>query len=71
MAKRPNAERAYIDPRKASDYLLNLRHPDGGPKAAFFIRFGFVVDDPQALVEALLAHGRFNTVTRLRAREVA
>ena len=69
MAKLPNAESAHIDPRKVSDYLLNLRHPDGGPKAAFFIRFGFGPDNPQALIEALLADGRANNVARLQKKE--
>ncbi len=69
MAKLPNAESAYIDPRKVSDYLLNLRHPDGGPKAAFLMRFGFGLDNPQALIEALLAHGQSNTVARLQKKE--
>lgn len=69
MAKLPNAESVHIDPRKVSDYLLNLRHPDGGPKAAFLIRFGFGPDNLQALIEALLAHGRLNTVTRLQKKE--
>jgi len=69
MPKLPNAESAHIDPRKVSDYLLNLRHPDGGPKAAFFIRFGFRLDNPQALIDALLAHARSNSVARLQKKE--
>ena len=54
------------DPRKVTHYLLDLRHPDGGPKAAYFMRFGFREDDPEPLMEALLEHGRSNEVVRLQ-----
>jgi hypothetical protein len=33
MAGLPSAEEAFIDLRKVSHYLLNVGHPDGGPKA--------------------------------------
>ena len=66
MAKLPNSEIASIDPRKVTHYLLDLRHPDGGAKAAFFMRFGFREDDPEPLMEALLEHGRSNEVVRLQ-----
>jgi hypothetical protein len=66
MAKLPNADAASIDPRKITHYLLDLRHPDGGPKAAYFMLFGFREDDPEPLIEALLEHGRFNEVVRLQ-----
>ncbi len=66
MAKLPNAEAASIDPRKVTHYLLDLRHPDGGPKAAYFMRFGFREHDPKQLMDALLEHGRSNEVVRLQ-----
>lgn len=39
--KLPNADKAYIPPRKLLDYLLSLSHPVGGPKARFFRSAGF------------------------------
>ncbi len=69
MAKLPNADAAYIEAGKITDYLLDVRHPDGAPKAAFFTRFGFRPDNPLALIEALLAHGRSNAVTRLQKKK--
>ena len=39
--KLPNAERAYIDPRKIRDYLLSSTHPAGRPKARFFASLGY------------------------------
>lgn len=32
----PNIEKAKIDPRKLTDYALNLEHPVGGNKAKVF-----------------------------------
>jgi hypothetical protein len=62
----PYAERAFIEPRKISAYLLNLKHPDGGSKAAFFIRFGFDPSQSETMRLALLAHARTHEVTRLQ-----
>jgi len=39
--KLPNAERALVERGKLVDYLLDLEHADGGPKARFFMAFGF------------------------------
>jgi hypothetical protein len=58
----PNFGRALIEPRKLSEYLLNLSHPRGGPKAKFFLSQGFSAD---SLATALRAHaaGAEATVT--------
>lgn len=56
MAKVPNADRAIIDPRKITHYLLSLSHPVGSAKARFLLRFGFRQDRPQRLTEALRRH---------------
>ncbi|MGO8954696.1 MAG: DUF6883 domain-containing protein [Rhodomicrobium sp.] len=69
MTTLPNADIAYADPRKIVEYLLNLRHPDGASKAAFFQSFGFHPDDPEAMIGALLLHARSNCVTRLQKSE--
>ncbi len=68
--KLPHAEYAFVEPRKVAAYLLNLQHPDGGPKAAFFLRFGFDASQPEAMIEALLAHARSNPVARLQKSEI-
>lgn len=43
---------------KPSEYLLNLDHKDGGPKARFFMSFGFSPSDPRTLAFAILSHAR-------------
>jgi hypothetical protein len=48
----PNADKAYVPPRKLLDYLLSPSHPVGGPKARFFLSAGF--DDANV---SALAHG--------------
>ena len=39
--KLPNADKAYVPPRKLLDYLLSPSHPVGGSKARFFRSAGF------------------------------
>lgn len=41
---------------KLSGYLLNLAHPDGGPKARFLLARGFVRERPEELGAALERH---------------
>jgi len=55
-----NAQLATVPERKVRHYLLNPRHPAGGSKASFFLRFGFTVADWQRLAEALMRHAREN-----------
>ena len=47
---------------KLTGYLLNADHPEGGPKARFFIAHGFSADVPAALSAALLAHADANEI---------
>jgi len=54
----PDADRAFVEPEKLSGYLLSETHPDGAGKAAFFIAFGFSVQDPEGLRRALCAHAQ-------------
>lgn len=49
----PNADRVLITKEKITDYLLNLSHPDGAGKAAFFLAQGFTAEDWAALADAL------------------
>ncbi|GJD43526.1 hypothetical protein AFCDBAGC_1378 [Methylobacterium cerastii] len=44
-----------IPDRKLVDYLLNLAHPIGGPKARFFLSFGFDRAKPDEIGRASLA----------------
>jgi len=54
----PNAQRAIINQRKITDYLLAKSHPAGRAKAAFFARFGFTIAAWPKLRDALLDHAR-------------
>ena len=54
--KLPNLEHAVVPEAKVTEYLLSLGHPVGGPKAAFFARFGFSVEAWDVLAAALLRH---------------
>lgn len=60
--KLPEHEHAVIPERKITAYLLSLSHRDGRSKAAFFIGFGFTLDDWQVLAAALLRHAADHAV---------
>jgi hypothetical protein len=62
-------EQAIVDPRKISDYLLSLTHPEGRTKARFFCSHGFAPERPEELASALLLHARENSV-RLSRRNI-
>jgi hypothetical protein len=49
----PGADQAIIDHEKIVQYLLNLDHPDGGPKAVVLAYAGFSVNRPEELESAL------------------
>lgn len=54
--KLPAAERAFVDPAKVRDYLLNPHHPVGSAKARFFTALGFTRRRWAVLYKALHAH---------------
>lgn len=56
--KVPNPELLAVEREKVVNYLLNLTHRVGGPKAVFFYRFGFRSVEWEVLAEALKIHGR-------------
>ncbi len=58
MSKLPNAERAIVDERKITGYLLSETHPRGKAKAAYFRRFGFRHDAPEVMLDALVDHAK-------------
>ena len=45
----PNADQAWVDPRKLRDYALNPKHLSGGYKEAFFAQMGCSREDWQRL----------------------
>jgi hypothetical protein len=64
----PNAHDALVDRRKVTDYLLSTTHPDGAPKARFFMAFGFSANRPDDLIIALAEHGRSHHAKELQTR---
>ena len=58
MTRLPHSDKAVIAEAKITEYLLALAHPAGGPKAAFFRRFGFSASAWERLRDALLDHAR-------------
>lgn len=49
----PNAANCIVETEKVRDYLLNLLHPAGKGKAAFFTAMGFRQQDWEVLAMAL------------------
>jgi hypothetical protein len=60
--KLPNWDRATVPSSKIVDYILSPTHRDGRSKAAFFVRFGFTLDEWTLLADALLEHARIHEV---------
>jgi hypothetical protein len=58
----PNGERARIDPKKISGYLLSVTHPVGRHKWRFFQSLGFSPDDLSRLDGVLRGLARTATV---------
>lgn len=63
--KLPNLDKAVVEKKKVTDYLLALDHPEGSSKAEFFTRFGFGIADWQVLAQALLEHAQSNEVASI------
>lgn len=60
----PDADRAVIEERKITQYLLNAAHPDNGGKARYFNSLGFTAAGWPVLAEALHQHARDAEVLR-------
>lgn len=69
MPKLPNLDKATIDRRKITHYLLSREHPTGRAKSAFFEGFGFHRDRPEILELRLIAHANLNEVTEAKETE--
>lgn len=50
----PDAEHAVVTEEKVCDYLLDLSHPVGGPKAVWFLSLGYSIQNWQLLADDLL-----------------
>jgi hypothetical protein len=50
--------------KKVTEYLLNLAHVKGGPKAKLFIRYGFSRERPEELIVALIKHYKSNPISK-------
>ena len=62
----PGGDKATVDPRKLSDYILNLNHPRGRHKARVFQSLLGIGTNQTALLEAaLLAAARTGLATEL------
>lgn len=55
-----------IEHSKISNYLLNLNHPKGGPKARFWLAFGFDPSNPGVMAQALASHAWENAPGTLK-----
>ena len=69
--KLPHLERAVMAKEKLTGYLLSETHPDGAPKAEFFRRFGFGLDNWQELARALLTHAAEHNLLKQEATPFA
>ncbi len=59
-------DRFVVEEQKLTRYLLDETHKEGGPKAAFFVHYGFCSDEWSELKEALLQHALENEIVASR-----
>ena len=65
----PNADRAEVELRKLTDYLLSTEHPRGKSKAKFFMGFGFSSTRLELFSQALKKHGATQPVVEKKMSE--
>jgi hypothetical protein len=58
----PDAAEAYVEERKILEYLLDVYHEFGGPKARFFLNHGFSRTSWETFAAALISHATRNDV---------
>ena len=63
--KLPNYQKAIVAEEKITEYLLSETHTEGKDKAAFFVHFGFSIDEWEVLAEALLQHAAQHEVEKV------
>ncbi len=69
MNQLSNCRKAQVHPHKLVQYLLNPKHPKGGPKALFFSRFGFGLSNFEACSKALLTLACSGAVVEIEKTE--
>ena len=62
----PGVGCAQVEHGKVIDYLLATAHPDGGPKARFFLARGARAEAWEVFAKTLVEHARLNPVARVR-----
>ena len=62
----PNARLATVPEAKLTRYLLDTRHPDGGPKARLLLAHGYDASAAAVLREGLLRVAREGVVVDVR-----
>ncbi len=65
--KLPNLDKAHVPPEKITGYLLS--EENSGGKSAFFAAFGFSLNQPETLRQAMLAHANAHEVATVSATE--
>ena len=61
----PNSERAVVEERKITEYLLSFTNPKGASKARYFVSFGFSIEHWEGFANALRDHCLRNEVVRV------
>lgn len=62
----PHAAHATVPEDKITQYLLDINHPDGGPKATFFLNHGYILTSWFLLAADLRLHGQTHPVSGQR-----
>ena len=62
----PGVGCAQVEHGKVIGYLLATTHPDGGPKARFFLARGARAEAWEVFAKTLVEHARINPVARVR-----
>jgi hypothetical protein len=62
----PKKDNCSIQREKIVSYILNKNHEIGKSKAQFFTSFGFSIDCPEILQDALVEHGKNRPVVKTR-----
>lgn len=63
LTRLPECGSLMVEEGKVVDYLLNLAHPQGGPKARYFRNRGFTGEAWQVMAEAHKQRGATQPVT--------
>ena len=67
--KLPDPDTAWVEETKVRCYLLDLDHPEGRPKAEYFMRCGFTLEAWETMRDALVQQGVSNPVVKTTENE--